>query len=205
MGNVQLGIPKALAVALINAGGLQTFVETGTWKGGTTEWATRYFGDVISIEAYEPRYKKTAAALEGKGIQANLFYGDSAILLPKILYSMVHFPTLFWLDAHFCGDYDRMVMPGLVECPILAELDAIIASPLAQQHCILIDDARYFTGPIPYPHDPKQWPGLPEIMSKLPSSYYHVAIQEDVIAAVPIALTETLKGVSQWHTQPKPS
>ena len=64
-------------------------------------------------------------------------------------------PALFWLDAHYAGP---LTARGMLDSPIVQELDAIRAHPVAG-HVVLIDDMRYFTGTDGYPRavDLVQW------------------------------------------------
>ena len=57
-------------------------------------------------------------------------------------------PCLFWLDAHYSGG---PTAKAEVETPIMQELDCIFAHPEAEEHILLIDDARCFTGENDYP------------------------------------------------------
>ena len=166
------GVPKELALELAQAAGIVDFVETGTYKGDTTRWAAENFERVITIEAYKPRYTKTKSAL--KALKNITLVNDDSRNLYK------HMPegaAVLWLDAHWCGDYEKSLgTPG--ECPLIDELYAVRESDI-----ILIDDARLFTSPPPRPHDPAQWPDLASVRLALPGRY--IAIYNDVIIAVP--------------------
>lgn len=182
MGSVRLGIDINKVCLLRRQYDLKAFIETGTWKMGSTLLAQPFFERIITIEGYEPRYRKNMASLNGgKPAHVEFWFGDSRALLAKAL-AKVDAPALLWLDAHWCGN---SVYSGEVgdECPLREELQAALASKFAHQHVLLIDDARLFTSPPPSPHDPAQWMTYAEIEQMLaPRSLY---IVEDVIYAEP--------------------
>jgi len=89
-----------------------------------------------------------------------IYQGDSADWLKLICPSLAG-PALYWLDAHWVGGGDRPA----VECPLLAELDAIGRS--YRGDVVLIDDARQFIGAPAPPHDPAKWPTLGYILERL--------------------------------------
>ena len=73
-------------------------METGTYTGETTEWASKYFKHVETVEAYKKIYTETSTKLAHlKNIQFHL--GDSSELLPKIIDGL-RGTSLFFLDAH---------------------------------------------------------------------------------------------------------
>lgn len=187
MGNKQLGIPQMAALVLAQRLHLKTFVETGTYRGGTALWAYTcgQFGRVVTIEGYEKRYHGLIATY-GKNTLPGLefVFGDSRTRLADVL-KTVREPALFFLDAHWCGDGALDSHDVGDECPLREELLAINAHPVAPSHVILIDDARLFLAPPPYPHNPDQWPDYKEVEGLLKRHARAVAVQDDVIWAVP--------------------
>ena len=180
MGNVRLGVPEKLALALRDAGGLRVFIETGTYKGGTTTWAAQHFPKVVTIEAHQPYHEKAKAAnWNFKNISWVL--GNSRTEL-RVQLGKAHQPCLLWLDAHWCGNASYGHKIG-EECPLMEELAAVTKDNYADEHAILIDDARLFEAPPPYPHDPKQWPTMVEIKRVLDGRV--IVVHDDVIVAVP--------------------
>jgi len=176
MGCVRLGAPTELALKLRDELGLKWFVETGTYKCGTTIWAAQNFEHVATIEMHEPRYLKNLPVLE-KFENVKAICGDSRTELRK---NLPDEPALLWLDAHWCGNYEISVgSPG--ECPLMEELQAV-----REFDAVLIDDARLFTGRPERPHDPQQWPTYEQIKAALPGRYF--TIIEDVIVALPLEL-----------------
>lgn len=180
MGSVTLGAPQAQTLALQAEHDIHLFIETGTYKAGTTRWAAQHFDRVITIEGYEPRYARFIASGVPENVTA--VFGDSRFKLAEVLRS-INERALYWLDAHWCGE--GATDSGGDECPLREELDAILAheAQTGVQHILLIDDARLFTAPPPYPHDPAQWMTYAEIVNLFPAR--RVFIQDDVIFILP--------------------
>jgi len=120
------------------------FVETGTYKGDTTNDCKDFFEELYSIELSHDLY--VAAAERFAGInKIHILEGNSGDLMPMIMEKATK-PTLFWLDAHYSGGETAR---GPEDSPVVRELQFIFASKL--KHCILIDDARCFNGKAGYP------------------------------------------------------
>ena len=181
MGIVTPGAPPALLDALKKTGRYRIFVETGTAAGDTALAAGDRFDTVITLEADSVLAEAAHERLSGrKGILP--VAGDSRELLPALLPRLAG-PAVFWLDAHWCGgaSFGRGD-----ECPLLAEIAVIAASPLP--HVILIDDARLFAAPPPPPHDAAGWPPLDAVLTALGAgSDRDVVLRDDVLIAVPRA------------------
>jgi hypothetical protein len=179
MGIVRFGAPRELVLWLRDCFGCRTFVETGTNKGETAVWAADNFDQVFTIEAYEPLYRE---AVETFGNRANIRFleGDSRHHIRSILGSLAE-PAVFWLDAHWCGEY---TFGRSDECPLVGELEALNASKV--QHVVLIDDARLFLAPPPAPHDASHWPDIAEICHLMTahSTRRYIAVHDDVIICV---------------------
>lgn len=160
--------------------GLSTFVETGTFRGDTTEFATRLFPHVVSIELDPGCHQAASARLQGTNAQ--LLLGDSRRRLPPVVDALAG-PALFWLDGHAGGGFHGTED----DCPLLEEVQAIAASPF--EHFILIDDARAFLAPPPPPFDAGKWPDLGEVLGAVRSRhpYYCVAIMDVLICTPPDA------------------
>lgn len=181
--------PKELALQLARTSKIKVFIETGTYKGETAEWASRHFQHVTTIEAFRPRFDKTSARLANTP-RLRMMYGDSRVVLAQVL-SEIAEPVMLWLDAHWCGlgASDAHEVTG-DECPLRDELDAINNHAWASEHIILIDDARLFENPPPFPHDPKQWPSMVEIRRELARFPRSFAVFNDMIIAVPLRYEE---------------
>lgn len=182
MGSIQLGVPESAVLEFKERYHLQTFIETGTYKGGTAAWAAGHFERVITIEANEKRFHGAAQRLCNLHPNIRFILGDSRVALKREL-NGIHEPVLLWLDAHWVGDQGAKDSQG-DECPLAEELDAILAWEHYAESVILIDDARLFTAPPPYPHDPAQWLTYDQITARL-TPHYRVWIDEDVIFGVP--------------------
>ncbi len=180
MGIVTIGIPQEITIELAKAGSAVAFIETGTYNGGTTKWASNHFDSVYTVERAKNLYDKYNQELSKiKGITPYL--GDSRAVLPEILNKVGDQASVFWLDGHWSGGETAGEED---ECPLLGEL-ACLANRF--DDIILIDDARLFLSVPPSPHDPSQWPGISDIIAALPESgkRHFVQVIDDVIFIVP--------------------
>lgn len=84
---------------IVEAEGCKDFIETGTYRGGTSLTVARSFSDmaVWTIELDPDLFAQAATRFEGSSVH-NLL-GDSVSLLPQILPTLRPRP-FFWLDAH---------------------------------------------------------------------------------------------------------
>jgi hypothetical protein len=101
MGIVRMGIPEELALLLRDKYRIPNFVETGTYQGGTAEWATRHFEKVLTIEGQKKIYEATSARLSSIP-NLTCLLGDSRDVFKETCAGLDG-PTLFWLDSHWCG------------------------------------------------------------------------------------------------------
>ena len=165
----QEGIPKELALFFKGKMGIQNFIETGTYMGETTEWASQHFERVETVEAYEKIYTETSTKLVHlKNIRFHL--GDSSKLLPSIIEGL-RGPSLFFLDAHgFYGwgqDAVHIIKTITYNMfPLLKELHIIIKN-FCENKVIIIDDIRLMTL-LRYQYDRiLPYPSLSEIIHTL--------------------------------------
>ncbi len=173
-----MGPDKRLVEFIKNKYGIQNFIETGTYYGGTTEWASTLFKDVHSIELSEYWYNHTRNRLiDRKNIK--LYFGDTREFLPKIL-SVVD-SAILWLDAHWCADNSSGEDD---QCPLMQELEII--NEHTKNFFILIDDARLFLAPPPEPNHIKFYPDLLSLIDILRLKNRHVYVYNDIIIAIPI-------------------
>lgn len=175
------GVPKDLAKTLQEAMNIQTFIETGTYKGHTAFWASGQFDKVITFELDESRYNRLQPE-HANALNCRFMLGDSGTLLADILVPIDE-PIMFWLDAH--GLNNPLEETGVdTECPLMNELRIITEwMDNNKQECvILIDDARLFVKEPPKPWHPERWPSIVEIENYLKD--WHIAIKDDVIVCV---------------------
>jgi len=187
MGSVHFGAPRKFVLWLRDQLNIHTFVETGTNRAETAVWAASEFRTVITIEGYEPLYKRAVDSFSRiQNIEFRL--GDSREHLGQILNTLDE-PAIFWLDAHWCG---VETFGKDHECPLLGELESLKSSTVP--HVILIDDARLFLAPPPLPHAAAHWPDIATICHQLTnlSLPRYVVVYEDVIAGVPSNAKEGL-------------
>ncbi len=191
MGAVDFGIPRNLATLLKSKLGLANFVETGTYKGDTAAWAAGEFARVWTVEADPALAAQAKARFVAVG-NVTVVEGDSVAGLARLIPDLPG-PTLFWLDAHWCGTDKTATAGELDQCPLLRELAEIARSPF--EHAILVDDARYFLAPPPRPNRIEQWPDAEATISALREGRADrfVGVIDDVFVRVPAALAPDLQ------------
>jgi len=203
MGIITMGIPQDIILKLAQINKTEVFIETGTYRGGTTRWAAEHFKTVHTIERAEALYEEFSPQLSKiPAITPHL--GDSKDVLPKIVESIGDQSAVHWLDGHWSGGPTAGEGD---ECPIMEELECLADRP---NDLILIDDARFFLCAPPAPHRPEQWPTMGEISNALPGGDKQPFIQvvDDVIFIIPnrpelrAALTEycQVQTVEFWDT-----
>lgn len=187
MGKIYWSSPPGLLAQLVDGLDLRIAVETGTYKGNTTELLSTLVDRVWSVEA-EP---SLAAAAQGRfaSDDVTVLAGDSGTLLPEIL-AQIDEPALFWLDAHW---FDELPQVTATQCPILNELEAIGLFARRTASCVLIDDSHMFTAAVPAPNEQDDWPTYDEVVTRLGFAE-HVDIVADVIVAGPAAVRELVAG-----------
>lgn len=159
--------------ALQKAYNLDTFIETGTYKGDMIYMLKEDFKELITVELSPLYYKKAVKKFKNDS-HINLVFGDSGVVMPQIIAELKS-PSLFWLDGHFSSGETAQ---GDLDCPIYGELDSIFKSKFP--HVLLIDDARYFNGTNDYP----TIPALESyIMAAKPGSQF--SVKDDLITVIP--------------------
>jgi FkbM family methyltransferase len=196
MGNISFGAPRQIVEKIRATFDIATFVETGTYLGETAAWASERFERVITIEASN-EFHREAQQRHGQKHNIEFLHGDSRTILREVVSRLGKTPAVFWLDAHW--------MPGSFgkahECPVLQEIDAIHQS--MTEHFILIDDARYFLAPPPFPHCAHDWPDITSVLSALntpgrPGKYS--VVYNDVIISIPAFARATMQNLYQEQT-----
>lgn len=177
MGNINFGIPKEITLYLKNLVKIDEFIETGTYLGGTSKWASTNFKKVITIENSDYYYKLAKENLKDLE-NVKILNGHSINILEKILSSNSS-KKLFWLDAHWSGGetYGKKD-----ECPLIKELSLI--KKYSKNSVILIDDARLFTCSPPKPHNFNNWPSIQDIVITA-NNYWYISVINDVIIFCP--------------------
>jgi hypothetical protein len=122
------------------------FIETGTYKGDMVYAMLDQFEEIFSIELDRALFEKAQRRFSEYS-HVHIMHGQSGELLPAILRDVTQ-PCLFWLDAHWSGG---STAKGELETPIIQELQCILNHTNAEDHIILIDDARCFKGGNDYP------------------------------------------------------
>jgi hypothetical protein len=179
MGAVSFGIPKKLVLILRDHFSIKTFIETGTYKGKTSMWASGMFDKVFTIENSKELFDSTSEKLK-KYENIRFLFGNSAVQLKNVI-DEIKQPAIFWLDAHWCGSN---TYGSNDPCPLLAEIITIKQS--VPNHIILIDDARFFLIPPPEPQNTDLWAGVKEIMKLLNTEDKYITfISEEVIVSIP--------------------
>jgi len=180
MGIVNFGMPSEITLKLASLNNTDVFIETGTFQGGTTRWASTRFESVFTIERAEGLYNLHHGELaQIKGVKP--LFGDSRDVLPLILAGIGQRKALFWLDGHWSGGETAGAAD---ECPLLEELACLSDR---KGDIVLIDDARLFLSAPPRPHKPSEWPTIRDIVEAFAGwrSRPYIQIIDDVIFAIP--------------------
>lgn len=122
------------------------FIETGTYKGKMVYAVQPYIKAIYSIELDKTHYMKAQRRFAGYPY-IHILQGQSGEVLPEVLKN-IDKPCLFWLDAHYSGG---STAKGQENTPVIQELECILNHKNANEHIILIDDARLFIDEDDYP------------------------------------------------------
>ncbi|MEP7324096.1 MAG: FkbM family methyltransferase, partial [Saprospiraceae bacterium] len=106
----------------------------------------KMFKKIVSIELGHLLFKKAKRRFINDN-NVTIVSGDSGEKLKEIL-DDIDEPVIFWLDGHYSSG---VTAKGSKKCPVYEEIDAIFNSINRNDHIILIDDARLFTGKNDYP------------------------------------------------------
>jgi len=157
MGIMQPYFPTEIAIKLANIANANIFIETGTYMGSTSKWASTQFKKVHTIELSEFIYNQIKDDLLQMG-NITPHFGDSRDVLPNILANIINENIIFWLDGH----YSAGITAGKDSpCPLLKELDIILSR--SNDDIIIIDDARCLMGG-------EGWPSIFELNKKVESA-----------------------------------
>lgn len=154
-------VRRAMLLAEARAMEALVFVETGTFLGDTT-WAFRCSFEKVHTIEVEATLAQLARERFAGDPRIEVIEGDSSQVLPELC-DRLSGPCLFYLDGHYSGGITGM---GEQECPILQELDVILARTRVKFR-IVIDDARLFGTDPAYPTLEKLHAHLEERDAKL--------------------------------------
>lgn len=182
---------------------VKTFVETGTFLGGTTANAAEIFDTVHTIELSTDMYKKAADYLKNYS-NVHRHLGDSGTVFKSLLQKLPQ-PILFWLDGHYSGNimgHDTAI--GDETSAILKELRVIKQLELIES-IIMIDDIRLFDKSLKHIED-KVIGGYPTFNELLEAIYainqkYILVFLGDILLAYPnkytIAFSPIIKAMTK--------
>ena len=137
---------QRVVIEYIKRFSINIFIETGTYKGKMVYAVIPHVKEIYSIELDETHFQNAQERFAGYP-NIHILQGQSGEVLPKILKD-IDKPCLFWLDAHWSGGFSAK---GEFETPVIQELRCVLNHIKANEHVILIDDARCFTGENDYP------------------------------------------------------
>jgi len=190
MGLINFGAPEEIVAFLKDIMKLDIFVEGGTYKGDTAKKMSNKFRKVYTIEKSDIMFNEAKENL--KDIKnVILLKGDTREHFPYIIRKNDN--ILFWLDAHYSGGETYGEED---ECPLMEELEIIFEYNKNKNFVILIDDARLFLAPPPYPHKIENWPSLINIVQVLPNNW-ELIVFEDVIYIFPKEISQDFKSFIQ--------
>jgi hypothetical protein len=160
------GVPKSLVLSLKENLFYNTFIETGTYQGETSIWASKYFENVITIEASKEVYNGLNLK---KYSNITALYGNSQ----ELLLNVTKESSIFYLDAHNSGG------STFNSYPLLDELDLINQTNL--KHVIIVDDARFCMAVF----NDESYGEITDICNKLSFNNRYVIIFDDMLIAIP--------------------
>jgi hypothetical protein len=155
-------------------------VETGTYKGETTDVLARFSDFVTTIEADLGYFQRSTQTLKHHNNVAVL-HGDSGELMKSSL-PKSETNCLMWLDAHYSGGSTAGIHN---HCPLISELQHILHSRKPSNTVILIDDSRGLVGK-------SGWPLLSDLTDLLNKSGFSSIIIDDVLIASSIESLGTI-------------
>lgn len=126
---------------------IDTFIETGTYLGVTTNYMSRHFSDLYSIELNKELALEAKKYFKNKK-HINILQGDSGHIIENIV-KVNKFKKLFWLDAHYSAGITAS-SSDFGDTPISKEIE-IVLNYWVPESVVLIDDARLFIGKNGYP------------------------------------------------------
>lgn len=183
------GLPIDYIKPFVEQYEIKVFIETGTAGGDSVRKAADMFEVCHTIEIVKSRPVDLVPFPEN----VFLHEGDSGELLKGIAKPYKGERILFWLDAHWSEDYESTDKEN--ECPLIREIQAI----KGHDALVLIDDARLFLGPHPWPCDYRYWPQFQDVFNALRDSFprHRITIVDDYIVAIPDYMDDTFR-IEWW-------
>lgn len=182
------GLPIDYVKRFVDEYGIKVFIETGTAGGDSVRAAAEIFEVCHSIEIN--------GGIDTTTFPSNIIFhtGNSAHILKEVAKVEKGQRIVFWLDAHWSENYESTDKEN--ECPIIREIQAI----KGHDALVLIDDARLFLGPHPWPCDYRFWPQFQDVFNALRDSFprHRITIIDDYIIAVPDYMDDTFR-VEWWE------
>ena len=182
MGAISFSIDNKLLQFFQQRLQINTFVETGTYQGGSLIIAADIFSDCHSVELSQDLYESAKTSLINHA-NVKLYQGESPDFLNATSEQFLKRPVLYWLDAHWCVGENTAGQNS--QSPVREELLAIRG--LHPQSVVLIDDARLYLCPPPEPHRFTDWPDFHDMVILLQSlsQHHRLMILNDVIIFYP--------------------
>jgi len=139
----RVGVPSERAkrrhlLTLFRAGGHRSFVESGTYLGGTVAFFVPHAERIISVEVDERLYARAQERFRGVA-HVEILRGDAFEVLPRIVGALAE-PPLVWLDGH-CSD--GSTGQGSEFEPAIEILPRLAAST-PPGTTVVVDDVRLF-------------------------------------------------------------
>ncbi len=184
MGFFWWGMPDYLIEWSVDVlGSNAVFIETGTYRGDSAARAARSYPRVHTVELSPELAARAQHRFRGTHVTCHA--GDSREVLTALLPESAT-PVMLWLDAHYSGG----VTAGSEDrCPLLDEVDIIVARRAPATTIVAIDDVRCFTGS-------GGFPALDEVVKPLTESGWRWLLIDDMVIAT---TGEQLARLAQTH------
>lgn len=157
---VKYGVPQA------------QWVETGTYVGETTDFLSKNYSFVYSIEPEKNLFENAMKKFLNKNVE--LFNGVSEDVMPSLLPGLSE-DINFWLDGHYSAGF---TFKGDKDCPVEEELIAIKNNlQNFSKVAILIDDVRCF---LPTNTSQSDYPSIDFLVDWARVNNFNWQVEQDV-------------------------
>lgn len=149
----------------------ESFIETGTYLGGTSYGVRKIFKSILTTELNKLNFNQAKIKLN-KFQNIKIYNMDSELFLKDII-PVLKIKSIFFLDAHYSGKKTSKSLDNLC----YKEISEILKSKI-KNHLIIIDDISDFS--------PKTF-GLHKILFKLEkiNKNYKFYFEYDMLFAIP--------------------